>query len=65
MYLYNIIAQGEHETLEFKYEINKPRKIAQALEAFVNTKELVSRLPFKMSSLREELLYFINFLFLK
>ncbi|MDR2383621.1 MAG: ATP-binding protein [Prevotellaceae bacterium] len=38
MYLYNLIAQGEHETLEFKYEINDPRKIARTLVAFANTK---------------------------
>jgi predicted HTH transcriptional regulator len=30
--------QGEHETLEFKYEINDPRKIARTLVAFANTK---------------------------
>jgi predicted HTH transcriptional regulator len=38
MYLYDLIAQGEHETLEFKYEINDPRKIARTLVAFANTK---------------------------
>jgi predicted HTH transcriptional regulator len=38
MYLYDLIAQGEHETLEFKYEINDPRKIARTLAAFANTK---------------------------
>ncbi|MDR1130595.1 MAG: ATP-binding protein [Prevotellaceae bacterium] len=37
MYLYNLIAQGEHGTLEFKYEINDPRKIARTLVAFANT----------------------------
>jgi predicted HTH transcriptional regulator len=38
MYLYDLIAQGEHETLEFKYEINDPQKIARTLVAFANTK---------------------------
>jgi predicted HTH transcriptional regulator len=38
MYLYNLIAQGEHETLEFKYEVNDARKIARTLVAFANTK---------------------------
>ncbi|MDR1592904.1 MAG: ATP-binding protein [Prevotellaceae bacterium] len=38
MYLYDLIAQGEHETLEFKFEINDPRKIARTLVAFANTK---------------------------
>jgi predicted HTH transcriptional regulator len=38
MYLYNLIAQGEHEMLEFKYEINDPRKIARTLVAFANTR---------------------------
>lgn len=38
MHLYNLIAQGEHETLEFKYEINDPRKIARTLVAFANTR---------------------------
>jgi predicted HTH transcriptional regulator len=38
MYLYDLIAQGEHETLEFKYEVNDPRKIARTLVAFANTK---------------------------
>jgi predicted HTH transcriptional regulator len=38
MYLYNLITQGEHETLEFKYEVNDPRKIARTLVAFANTK---------------------------
>jgi predicted HTH transcriptional regulator len=38
MYLYNLIAKGEHETLELKYRINDPRKIARTLVAFANTK---------------------------
>jgi predicted HTH transcriptional regulator len=38
MYLYNLIAKGEHETLEFKYEVNDPKKIARTLVAFANTK---------------------------
>ena len=38
MYIKNLIAQGEHETLEFKYEVNDPRKIAKTLTAFANTK---------------------------
>ncbi|MDR1169564.1 MAG: ATP-binding protein [Prevotellaceae bacterium] len=37
MYLYDLIAQGEHETLEFKYEVNSPGKIARTLVAFANT----------------------------
>jgi predicted HTH transcriptional regulator len=38
MYLNDLIAQGEHEMLEFKYEVNDPRKIARTLVAFANTK---------------------------
>jgi predicted HTH transcriptional regulator len=38
MYLNNLIAQGEHETLEFKYGVNDPRKIARTLVAFANTR---------------------------
>ncbi|MDR3245722.1 MAG: ATP-binding protein [Prevotellaceae bacterium] len=38
MYLYNLISQGENENLEFKFEVNDPRKIARTLVAFANTK---------------------------
>jgi predicted HTH transcriptional regulator len=37
MHLYDLIAQGEHEMLEFKYTINDSRKIARTLVAFANT----------------------------
>lgn len=38
MYIQKLISQGEHETLEFKFEVNDPRKIARTLVAFANTK---------------------------
>jgi predicted HTH transcriptional regulator len=36
-YIPNLIAQGEHQQLDFKYEINDARKIAKTLVAFANT----------------------------
>lgn len=35
--IYNLIAQGEHVQLDFKFEINNARKIAKTLVAFANT----------------------------
>ena len=35
--LYHLIAQGEHQQQDFKYEISDARKIARALSAFANT----------------------------
>ena len=37
-YLRQLIAQGEHQSLDFKYEISDARKIARTLAAFANTK---------------------------
>lgn len=37
-YIYNIIEQGEHEKLDFKFEVNDARKIAITLASFSNTK---------------------------
>ena len=36
-YIYDIIEQGEHQQLDFKFEINDARKIARTLSAFSNT----------------------------
>ncbi len=36
-YIYNIIKQGEHQKLDFKFEISDARKIAKTLVAFSNT----------------------------
>ncbi len=36
-YLRSLIAEGEHQQLDFKFEINDARKIARSLSAFSNT----------------------------
>ncbi|MBN1131758.1 MAG: ATP-binding protein [Bacteroidales bacterium] len=36
-YIQNLIDQGEHSQLDFKFEINEARKIARTLVAFANT----------------------------
>jgi len=36
-YIRKLIAQGEHQTLDFKFGINDSRKIARTLSAFANT----------------------------
>ncbi len=36
-YLQSLIAQGEHQELDFKFEISDARKIARTLSAFSNT----------------------------
>ena len=36
-YLRRLIAEGEHQQLDFKFEINDARKIARTLSAFSNT----------------------------
>jgi predicted HTH transcriptional regulator len=36
-YIYNLISQGEHQQLDFKYEISDVKKIARTLVAFSNT----------------------------
>ncbi len=36
-YLKNLIAEGEHQTQDFKFAINDSRKIARTLAAFANT----------------------------
>lgn len=36
-YLRSLIAEGEHQQLDFKFEINDARKIAKTLSAFSNT----------------------------
>ncbi len=36
-YLRGLIAEGEHQQLDFKFEINDARKIARTLSAFSNT----------------------------
>jgi len=36
-YLYSLIAEGEHQQLDFKFEISDARKIARTLSAFSNT----------------------------
>ena len=35
--LHRLIAQGEHQQQDFKYEISDARKIARTLSAFANT----------------------------
>lgn len=36
-YIYSLIAQGEHQQQDFKFEISDIRKIAKTLSAFANT----------------------------
>ena len=36
-YLRSLIAEGEHQELDFKFEISDARKIAKTLSAFYNT----------------------------
>jgi predicted HTH transcriptional regulator len=36
-YIKRLIAEGEHQTLDFKFEINDAKKIARSLVAFANT----------------------------
>ncbi len=36
-YIFNLIKQGEHQKLDFKFEISDARKIAKTLVAFSNT----------------------------
>ena len=36
-YIHNLIAQGEHQQLDFKFQVNDSRKIARTLVAFANT----------------------------
>lgn len=36
-YIYSLIAQGEHQQQDFKFEISDARKIAKSLSAFANT----------------------------
>jgi len=36
-YIYSLIAEGEHQTQDFKFEISDARKIARTLSAFANT----------------------------
>lgn len=36
-YIYELIAQGEHQQQDFKFEISDARKIARSLSAFANT----------------------------
>jgi predicted HTH transcriptional regulator len=36
-YIQNLITQGEHQQLDFKFEISDSRKIAKSLVAFANT----------------------------
>lgn len=36
-YIYNLIEQGEHQTLDFKHSITDSKKIARSLVAFANT----------------------------
>lgn len=37
-YIKNLIAEGEHQQLDFKFEISDSKKIARSLVAFANTK---------------------------
>ena len=37
VYLQRLIAEGEHQRQDFKYEISDARKIARSLSAFSNT----------------------------
>ena len=36
-HIYNLIAEGEHQQLDFKFEISDARRIARTLVAFANT----------------------------
>lgn len=36
-HIYGLIAQGEHQQLDFKYEVEDARKIAKSMSAFANT----------------------------
>ena len=36
-YIKNLISQGEHQQLDFKYEISDSKKIARTFSAFANT----------------------------
>jgi len=36
-YIYKLIAEGEHQRLDFKFEITDARRIARSLAAFANT----------------------------
>lgn len=36
-YIRNLISQGEHETLDFKFGISDPARIARSVSAFANT----------------------------
>lgn len=36
-YIYRLIAQGEHQQQDFKFEVSDARKIARTLSAFANT----------------------------
>lgn len=36
-YIHNLIARGEHQQLDFKFQVNDSRKIARTLVAFANT----------------------------
>jgi len=36
-YIHNLIARGEHQQLDFKFEISSARKIARTFSAFANT----------------------------
>lgn len=36
-YIYNLIAEGEHQQQDFKFEISDARKIAKSISAFSNT----------------------------
>ncbi|HKK64015.1 MAG TPA: ATP-binding protein [Bacteroidales bacterium] len=36
-YIYDLISEGEHQQLDFKFEITNARKIAKTLVAFANT----------------------------
>ncbi len=37
LYLHNLIVQGEHQRLDFKYEISDAKKIARTFSAFANS----------------------------
>ena len=36
-YIHSLIAEGEHQQQDFKFEISDARKIAKSLSAFANT----------------------------
>jgi len=36
-YIHNLVDQGEHQQLDFKFQVNDSRKIARTLVAFANT----------------------------